>query len=148
MDLDYPRSIPSLPGSLNLVKIKPFGYPAADITSVIVEISNRSAEKFSIVGLTEDALGIAQLAPSGDTAIKLAGFKPAKAVARNVTGTTAQTRTSKLTGLPYKSKASSSYTFPLGRTTSNPSFSEQKGAIIALIEQTPSRSVSFIPEKF
>ena len=148
VDLDYPRASASLPGSLNLVKIKPFGYPAADTTSAIVEISNRSAGQYSTVGLSEAALGIAQLAPSGETAIKLAGFKPAKAVARNVTGTTAQSKTSKLTGLPYKSKASASYTFPLGRTTSNPSFSEQKGAIIALIEQTPSRSVSFVPEKF
>lgn len=148
VDLDYPRASASLPGSLNLVKIKPFGYPAADTTSVIVEISNRSSGQFSTVGLSEAALGIAALAQSGETAIKLVGFKPAKAVARNVTGTTPQTKTSKLTGLPYKSKASASYTFPIGRTTSNPSFSEQKGAIIALIEATPSRSVSFVPEKF
>lgn len=145
--ITYTRNQNSLPQSLNLVKIQPFGYPAADTTEVLTTVSNRSAGQYATVGLSTTILGIENLA-ANDTAIELPGFRAAKATARNVVGTTASVRTSQITGVAYKSKQTNSYTYPVGRTTANPSFSEQKAAIIAAVESSGNRSVSFTPEKF
>lgn len=81
--------------------------------------------------------------------IRAIGFKPAKASCRNVTGTTATSKTSKLTGVPYKTKSDVAYTFPFGAITAQPSYSDQKAAIIALVTAAgETKSVSFMPEKF
>ncbi|QYX30064.1 hypothetical protein [Sphaerospermopsis torques-reginae] len=146
--IQYTRAQDSLPGTLNLVTIKPFGYLPASTVLVRVTLSNRSAGQYSTVGLTEAALGITKIAAENDTSIELAGFKPARCTVRNTTGTSAAPKDSKITGLKYKVKAGATYTFPLGRTTQKASYFEQKSAIIALVETQATRSVSFTPEKF
>ncbi|MFM6223169.1 MAG: hypothetical protein ACKPDM_22965, partial [Dolichospermum sp.] len=73
----------------------------------------------------------------------------AKAVCRNITGTTTTTVTSKLTKRPYKTKANVSFTFPFGRTTSNPTLGQQQADIIAAVAASGgNKSVTFLPEKY
>lgn len=147
VNIDYPRAAGSLPGELNIIVLKPFGLPAADTGNYRTSISNRSAGQYSTFGLTALELGIDTTLQ--DTDKDAAGYIPAKAICRNITGTTASSKTSKVTGLPYKSKTNASYTFPVGRTTGNPSWSEQKAVIIAAVSAaTGNKSVTFKPERF
>ncbi|WP_414545802.1 hypothetical protein [Nostoc sp. CCY0012] len=128
------------------VALNPFALPAADATGYVVSMSNRSQGQYALFGLTAAALGIDDV--SNDD-IRARGFKPAKALCTNVTGTTASSVTSKLTGIPYKAKADSGYTFPFGHITAQPSYSDQKAAILALVTGAgETKSVSFQPERF
>ncbi|AFZ56912.1 hypothetical protein H6G54_12085 [Anabaena cylindrica FACHB-243] len=147
VDLDYPRSTGSLPGETIIIAIKPFGLPAADTDAYKSSVSTRSSGEYATFGLSETVLGIDATPQAGD--IDATGYVPAKAICRNITGTTASTKTSKLTGLPYKSKSNASYTFPVGRTSTNPSWSEQKAAILTAVNAaTGNKSASFKSEKF
>jgi hypothetical protein len=147
VNLDYPRAAASLPGEINIIAIKPFALPSADTTTIRTTLSNRAQGQFSTFGLTDAELGLDLTLQ--DTDKEVAGFIPAKAICRNITGTTASTRTSKLTGLPYKSKADASYTFPIGRTTTNPTWGQQKAFVIAQVSASSgNKSVSFKSEKY
>jgi hypothetical protein len=146
VDIDYARSASSNPGSINKVSIKPFALPAADTGEYVISISNRAQSQYALFGLAAATLGI-EVPDNND--IRANGYKPAKASCRNITGTTATSVTSKLTGMPYKTKADTAYVFPFGRTSGNPTYSEQKAAILALVEAAAgNKSVSFQPEKF
>jgi hypothetical protein len=146
VDIDYPRTASSNPGKINKISVKPFALPAASTDEYVTVISNRAQTQYALFGLAAATLGI-EAPDNNDVVAK--GYKPAKASCRNITGTTATSTTSKLTGIPYKSKADVAYVFPFGRTTGNPSYSEQKVAILALvIAASGTKSVSFIPEKF
>ncbi len=146
VDIDYPRAASSNPGNLVSVSIKPFALPSSATDEYVISISNRSQGQYALFGLSVAALGI-NTVDSND--IRAIGFKPAKASCRNVTGATASSKTSKLTGLPYKAKSNVSYTFPFGAITAQPSYSDQKAAIIALvIAAGETKSVSFAPERF
>jgi hypothetical protein len=147
VDLDYSRTSGSLPGDIKIVTLKPFALAAASTVLLKTTISNRSLTNLSTFGLTEAEIGFTS--PPDDNGIDVEGFVPAKAICRNITGTTASTKTSKITGVSYKSKANSSFTFPIGRTTANPVWGEQKGAILAQVGNSGgNKSVSFKPEKY
>lgn len=147
VDLDYPRAATSLPGNLKVITLKPFALAAADTTVIKSSISARALED-----LGDFALSIAVLAfddPADSAGIDTVGFTPAKAICRNVTGTTAATKTSKLTGLPYKSKTNTSSTFPVGRHGTDFTWGAQKGKITtAVAGSSGNKSVSFKPERF
>ncbi|MBO1055960.1 MAG: hypothetical protein HEQ27_05290 [Dolichospermum sp. JUN01] len=147
VDLDYPRPSGSLPGDIKIVTLKPFALAASSTVLLKTTISNRSLTNLSTFGLTEAEAGFTS--PADANGIDAEGFVPAKAVCRNTTGTTASTKNSKVTGLPYKSKANSSFTFPIGRTTAEPVWGEQKAAILAQVAASGgNKSVSFKPEKY
>jgi hypothetical protein len=146
VDIDYPRAAASNPGKIEKISVKPFGEPVASTSEYLTSISGRAQAQYALFGLTAANLGIE--APDNDDVVSK-GYKPAKASCRNVTGTVASSVTSKLTGIPYKTKADTAYIFPFGRTTTNPSYKEQKAAILALVTAAAgTKSVSFIPEKF
>jgi hypothetical protein len=146
VDIDYPRAASSNPGKIEKIAIKPFGEPAASTDEYVTSISGRAQAQYALFGLTAATLGIE--APDNDDVVAR-GYKPAKASCRNVTGATATSVTSKLTGIPYKTKADTAYVFPFGRTGTNPSYKEQKSAILALVTTAAgTKSVSFTPERF
>jgi hypothetical protein len=146
VDIDYPRAGTSNPGRIVKVSIKPFALPAADTDEYVVPISARAQGQYALFGLTAAILGIEDV---DNDDVRAKGFKPARASCKNVTGTTAASVTSKLTGVPYKTKADAGYTFPFGRITAGPTYSDQKANILALvIGSGVTKSVSFQPEKF
>ena len=146
VDIDYPRAASSNPGKINKIGIKPFALPTASTVEYVTTISNRAESQYGLFGLAAATLGIEN--PDNDDVVAR-GYKPAKASCRNVTGTTPSSVTSKLTGIPYKTKADTAYVFPFGRTSGNATYSEQKAAILALvIAASGNKSVSFTPEKF
>jgi hypothetical protein len=146
VDIDYTRAAASNPGRLVKVSIKPFALPAASTDEYVTTISNRAQGQYGLFGLSAAELGIAEV---DNNDIRAKGFKPAKASCRNVTGTTATTVTSKLTGVPYKTKADAAYIFPFGAITGQPSYSDQKAAILASVTGAgETKSVSFTPERF
>lgn len=146
VDIDYPRAASSNPGSFDRIGIKPFALPAASTVEYVTTVSVRAQGQYALFGLSVAELGI-EVPDVDDLVAK--GYKPAKASCKNITGTTATTATSKLTGIPYKAKADASYSFPFGRTSGNPTYSDQKAAIIAAVAAAAgNKSVSFTPEKF
>ncbi len=146
VDIDYTRAAASNPGRLVKVSVKPFALPSASTDEYVTTISNRSQGQYGLFGLSAAELGIADV---DNNDIRAKGFKPAKASCRNVTGTTPTTVTSKLTGIPYKTKADAAYIFPFGAITAQPSYSDQKAAILAAVTAAgEAKSVSFQPEKF
>lgn len=146
ININYPRSASSNPGKIVKISIKPFALPSASTDEYVTTISNRAQGQYALFGLSAAALGIAAV---DNNDIRAKGFKPAKAFCRNVTGTTATTVTSKLTGVPYKTKSDVAYVFPFGAITAQPSYSDQKAAILALvIASGETKSVSFTPERF
>ncbi len=142
--ITYTRDATSKPGNLAEAFIKPFGLPTADTKVFIVDYSARAKTGISTSGVSDTVLGHEA---SSAEASRVYGFTPAKAVV-TVTGTGEGTATpSKITGRSYKKKTNNSYTYPLGRTTANPSFSEQKGAVTAAVATGgTNRGVSFKPE--
>lgn len=146
VDIDYPRTATSNPGRLEKVAIKPFALPSASAIEYSTSISARAQSQYALFGLSTANLGIDAV---DNDDVQANGYKPAKASCRNITGTTATTVTSKITGRPYKTKADVGYTFPFGRTATNATYSEQKAAIIALVlAAAGNKSVSFTPERF
>jgi hypothetical protein len=147
VDLDYPRGTASLPGDTKIVTLKPFALPAASTVLLKTTISNRSLTNLSTFGLTEAESGFTS--PADEKGIDAEGFVPAKAICRNITGTTASVKTSKVTGVNYKSKANSSFTFPIGQATEKAFWGQQKEAILAQVGNSGgNKSVSFKPEKY
>lgn len=145
--ITYTRAASSKPGSLIVVVVKPFALPNADATTVRTDLSQRAQGSFATFGLSASELGID--ATLNDTDKTLDGFRPAKAVCRNITGTTTTTSTSKITKRPYKTKANVSFTFPFGRTTAAPTFGQAKAAILASVAGSGgNKSVTFSPEKY
>ncbi|MFM8009038.1 MAG: hypothetical protein ACKO86_29900 [Dolichospermum sp.] len=145
--ITYTRAASSKPGSLKVVVIKPFALPAADATTIRIDLSERAESNFATFGLTAAELGIDTTLNNNDKLI--VGFLPAKAVCRNITGTTTTTVTSKLTKRPYRTKANVSFTFPFGRTTASPTFGQAKAEIISSVAGSAgNKSVTFHPEKY
>ncbi|MBW4556411.1 MAG: hypothetical protein KME59_10805 [Trichormus sp. ATA11-4-KO1] len=146
VNIDYPRAASSLPGSLDDVALKPFALPSADTTEYIVGVSTRSKGNLGTVGLSLTTLNLSDTLTN---AARVIGFTPARAVVSDITGTTASTKTSKLTGRPYKSKTTVTYTFPFGSKATNGTYSEVKADIIAGVDASAgTKSVSFKPEIF
>ena len=143
----YTRAASSKPGSLIIIAIKPFALPSTDTTTVRTDLSERAQGSFATFGLSAAELGIDTTLNDNDKT--LAGFRPAKAICRNITGTTTTTQTSKITKRPYKTKANASFTFPFGRTTAAPTFGQAKADILASVASSGgNKSVTFLPEKY
>jgi hypothetical protein len=145
--ITYPREASSLPGNEKAISLKPFALPPTSTTEVEATISSRSLANLSLFGLSKDKLGFTD--PRSTTALESTGFKPAKAICRNVTGTTGVPTPSKITGEKYSKKPNASYTFPIGRTTANASWHEQRAAILAQVAGAGgNKSVSFKVEVY
>lgn len=140
----YTRATSSNPGSLDEAIIKPFSLPTANTKEFIVDYSKRAKEKLGDAGLSVAVLN--QVATSTN-AERVYGFTPARATV-NIFGTGEGTsETSKITGAKYKKKKSDSYTFPFGRGSDDPSYSQAKGAIVLAVSAgTGNKGVSFKPE--
>lgn len=145
----YVRNTSSNPGNITAAALKPFSLPAADTTNFLVDISQRAITNFTAAGVNATILNI-DTTPEGAAGLtKVVGFTPARATIKNVTGTTGVPTPSKITGDSYKKKASSSYTFPFGRSTADPSYSEVKAAITAAVSTAGgNKGVSFKPENY
>jgi hypothetical protein len=146
--VEYTRSNSSRPGEILDVALRPFAFPAADTRTLRTTMSTRARSGFTTFELDFAKLGLDDTPEP--TAIQMAGFKPARAICRNTTGTTPGSLTpSKITGQSYRSRAAVTYTFPIGRTTAEPTWGEQKSAIANKIEGlSGTKSVSFKPEVF
>lgn len=143
----YNRAASSNPGNETFVVIKPFALPQANTDEYLVTISGRALNGIGNTGLNQGILNISDDATKIAGAQRINDFTPARATVKNITGTSATTKTSKLTGDPYKSKAGASYTFPMGRGTDDPSYSTVKSAVVAAVNAgDANRSVSFKPE--
>jgi hypothetical protein len=144
--IEYTRSNSSKPGETLDVGLRPFAFPAADTRTVRTTISTRAKSNFGTFELDLAKLGLDETPEP--TAIEMAGFKPARAVCRHTTGTTPGSPVpSKITGQSYRTKAAATYTFPIGRTTAEPTWGEQKSAIANKIEGLGgTKSVTFKPE--
>lgn len=142
----YTRATASKPGAADEVVIKPFGLPAADTDEYLTSVSSRSKAALATAGLSLTDLGASDTLTNGKTII---GFVPARVTVTSQTGTTTTLTDSKLTGRKYNKNTSKvTYTYPFGRTSGNPSYSEQKAAILAAVTASTSRSASFKPEKY
>lgn len=147
--VSYIRSTGSNPGDIKSAALKPFALPSANTTSYLAEISNRALTNIGTAGLTTDILNIDTTPEGTANLVKVIGFTPARAVVTNVTGTTGSPTTSKITGASYKKKAGASYSFPFGRSTDDPSYSEVKAAITGAVAGAGgNKGVSFKPEIF
>lgn len=144
--VEYTRDSDSKQISIDELKIKPFGFAAADTNEYIVPYSTRAKNGLASTGLELATLG-ADAALSG--AVRVYGFTSARVVVSVRTGTTEATPDSKITGKKYtKVGDTKTYTYPFGRTTGNPAYGEQKAAILAAVIATAGRGASFKPEKF
>jgi hypothetical protein len=147
--VSYTRAAASLPGNIDAVSLLPFALPTTNTTRYLVDCSFRSIQGLSNTGLTVENLNIDPTPDESANLTKLVGFTPARAVVKNVTGTTASPKTSKITGDAYKAKAGASYTLPFGRSTDKPSYSQVKGEIVAAVANaTGNKGVSFKPENY
>lgn len=143
----YTREAASLPGDEKVISLKPFAMLASSTIELEATISGRALSNLSLFGLTKDKLGFSE--PANTIGLESKGYKPAKAICRNVTGATGVPTPSKITGERYSKKASASYTFPVGRTTTNQSWREQRAAILASVATgNTNKSVSFKPEVY
>lgn len=144
--VEYTRAAGSKPGSLDSVVVKPFAFAAADTTLYIVPYSARVKSSLTATGLSLDTLGSSEELTNG---IDAYGFIPAKVTVSVRSGTTTSTPDSKLTGKKYTKKGTTAtYTLAFGRTTGNPSYSEQKAALLAAVTADANRGASFKPEVF
>lgn len=137
------RDAGSRPGDLKRVGIKPFAFPSADTNLYIVDLSSRAEGNLTAAGLTKAKLGIEDDVSTGKNTVN---FRPAK-VTINVVGTTSTPAESKLTGRKYKKKSGSSYTYPLGRTTSEVTYAAAKAEVLSTASAS-NRVISFIPEVY
>jgi hypothetical protein len=145
--ITYTREASSLPGNEKVISLKPFAYIGASTIEIGSTISSRSLANLALFGLSETELGFTS--PAVETVQEMAGYKPAKAICKNVTGTTSVPTPSKITGEKYSKKASSTFTFPIGRTTERPTWSIQKGFVLAEVaKSTGNKSVTFKTEVF
>lgn len=147
-EVNYPdRDAGSKPEQLILYALTPFGTPAADAPKLIVTTSKRSETNLSNAGLAITDLAIVKTPEVLEAATDAEGFIPAKVTVR-VSGTTETTKTSKLTGRPYKTKGGNSYTYPFGLITTTLA-DGQKARKIAIAKKVKSatRSASFTAER-
>jgi len=142
--ITYTRDAGSKPGSLGEAFIKPFGLAAADTKVFIVDYSARAKTAMANSGLSDTVLGH-DTTPTDPQ--RVYNFTPARATVTIVATGEGTTTSSKITGKSYKKKANNTFTYPLGRTSTNPSYSEQRGAIVvAVASGNTNRGVSFKPE--
>ena len=145
--LGYTRANASLPGETKIISLRPFAFDKESAVKVTTTVSTRSFGNIGEFGLTLAKLGLDEV--SAANAIDMEGFQPARAICRRTTGTTATTKTSKITARPYKSKAAASSTLPIGRTADKSSWGEQKAAIATDVKAASGvTSVTFKPEVY
>lgn len=146
--IEYTRSNSSKPGEILDVSLRPFAFAAADARTIRTTISTRAQSNIGTFELSLVQLGLDETPEA--TAIEMVGFKPARAICRHTTGTTPGSPiSSKITGQSYRTKAATTYTFPVGRTTNEPTWAEQRSVIANKIELlSGTKSVSFKPEVF
>ncbi len=142
--ITYDRDAASKPGNLGEALVKPFAFAAADAKVFIVDYSARAKTALANAGLSDAVLGHEATDPN---AARTYGFTPARATVILFAAGEGTATPSKITGRTYKKKNNNTYTFPIGRTTANPSYAEQKGAITqAVAAGNTNRGVSFKPE--
>ncbi len=143
VSVSYTRAATSNPEDLLNVQILPFALPSDSTQRAIVPLSLRAKNNLGDTGAAQADFNFADVTEAG---VDFQGFVPAKATVRVATATATE-KTSKLTGLKYKTKGGSSYTFPVGSKASNGRFSEVIKAISTKVVSA-TRSVSFTGEKF
>ena len=147
-DLDA-ASVRTTGRKLDDVALIPFGIDLPANQYAKTTISQRSFDFAS-----EGVLPALQLESidANTIAYRLARFTPAKVYARTGAATTAETRTSRITGRKYKTyyaKADEGYSMPFGSTVATTTVSERQAAITAAL-RTPTSTIdliSFSPEK-
>lgn len=142
------RADDSLPGLEKFCSLKAFGDTAAETIKYLVNISGRALISIGTTGLSVDDLGI-DTTPAGNVGLeKVKGFVPAKVTIANIPSGKGTDTQSKISGDEYKKKATKTYTYPFGVTTTHPNYKAVKGAILAKVKAgTTNHTVSFHPEK-
>lgn len=146
----YTRAADSLPGTLSILYLRPFGVGADDIYET--HGSKRALDRKTDL-IANPSLFQHKPAPTGNARpITNNDFRPAKAIITKA-GTGSTTKTSKVTGLPYKAKTgAATYTIPFGATGTEletarywPACQEIKTSVEA---KDPDYGVTFTPEYF
>jgi hypothetical protein len=141
------RPAGSEPGEFILYSLVPFATPVNTAPKVLVGMSKRAETNLGTAGIAAADLNVSKAANDISAAVELMGFTPAKCTVRSA-GTATVSKTSKLTGRPYKTKGGSSYSFPMGfgvgETTKG--FKDVRAAIATKVNTVSTRSVSFSPE--
>lgn len=146
--VNYPRGPNSLPGTNIQVFLMPFGVDGSDMYGV--QYSGRSAGKFSVTGLNNEILGLAD--NGGQTPRSNPGFVPARAVVRAASDSKAA-KLSDITGVSYRrDPGAASYTYPFGSKAPSGAGSKVQVRAAAIREavegKAASNSVTFKPEQF
>lgn len=138
----------SEPGQLITYSLVPFATPVSNAPKVLTTMSKRSETNFSAAGLAAADLNVSKTSSDITAAVELVGFVAAKCTVR-VAGATTSTKTSKLTGLQYKTKGGASYSFPMGFGVGETAkgFKDVKAGIITKVKSA-TRSASFTPETY
>lgn len=142
--IDYPDDAwPDWQG-LTPTNIKAFGFPAAE-EAIQIRLSNRALLNVLDVLPSLAVLEYRTSAP----ARPLPGFVPAKAVIRKRVSDTIATKTSLITGVPYKARDSESFTLPFGLSdeAGDSEFNAQARILTAVETKAASSSVNFKPER-
>lgn len=144
-DVEYPRDPDSNPGELKTVGVNPFGYPVSAESLVKVPISNRVLTNQTL-SASRDAANIQT--NTSAVVLDLDGFVPAKATVFIEAATQPTTpETSKITGVRYKKRAGTSFSFPYGSKTGEIHESVVRAGIQVAVVQITRGSVSFKSEK-
>lgn len=146
----YTRAADSLPGTLSILYLRPFGGDAGDI--YMTQGSKRAIDKKDEL-IANGSLFQHKTKPTGNEQAKESdSFRPAKAIITKAgSGTT--TKTSKVTGLPYKAKTgAATYTIPFGASGTEAATARYYPACLGIKESVeakdPDYGVTFQPEYF
>jgi len=142
--INITREANSLPGTLDDVTVAPFGLPFAAANRAKVPISARARPLIATFGIAGAVNHVA-----ANDGIKRSGFIPAKAHIGDVPTGAGTLTNSKITGVPYKKKATKSYTVPYGAGAGDASteFEARTAIITALGASRPRATISFTPEQ-
>jgi hypothetical protein len=141
----YTRAAGSNPKAIDELIVKPFALGGGTGETALVGVSRRAKEKIGETGVALGDLNATEPTAS-NSANRIFGFSPAKAVV-NISATTTTNPTSKITGRPYKKRASESYTFPFGRASATDTYAGRKEIILARVSAGDNnRGVSFDAE--
>jgi len=141
--VSYTRDADSRQISLEKVSIFPFFAGAEEGTERIVCISQRALNE-SAVDLVITAAN--HIDVDFEQHADVTGFQPAKAIV-SITGGTAISQTSQITGERYESRNARSFTIPYGATSGERFEGLVRGGIIEAVSEIDNATVTFCPER-
>lgn len=143
--ITYERDTNSNPDKILRVAVNPFAYEPEATNLAIVAYSQRASTAGVATSMASSG-NITLEVPEG--AQNLKGFRPAKATVFIGTGSTGGTpEPSSITGIKYKKRPGTSYSFPYGCSSTDKRESEVRKKIRIALKTVANSSVSFTSEK-